>query len=125
MPRFVVLEHDHPELHWDLLLETGDVLRAWRLLTLPRADVWIPAAASFDHRKVYLDYEGPVSGNRGSVTRWDAGEYHLDREEPGRLLLNLEGRRLQGSAALEKDAEGDSWSFRFSPRPSERENSSD
>jgi len=27
---------------------------------------------------VYLDYEGPVGGGRGTVTRWDGGEYESD-----------------------------------------------
>src|SRR5437868_1093145 len=35
MPRFVVLEHDWPSLHWDFLLEAGEVLLAWRLLEEP------------------------------------------------------------------------------------------
>ena len=35
MPRFVILEHDHPRLHWDLMLQTGDALRTWRLASPP------------------------------------------------------------------------------------------
>ena len=35
MPRFVILEHDYPELHWDLMLETAGALRTWRLLRPP------------------------------------------------------------------------------------------
>ena len=31
MPRFVILEHDHPSLHWDFILEVGEVLWTWRL----------------------------------------------------------------------------------------------
>ena len=27
MPRYVILEHDHPVLHWDLMLEAGGVLQ--------------------------------------------------------------------------------------------------
>ena len=29
MPRFVILEHDHPEVHWDLMLEAGASLFAF------------------------------------------------------------------------------------------------
>src|SRR2546429_613448 len=36
MPRFVILEHDHPELHWDLMLEAGPVLRTWPLAAPPQ-----------------------------------------------------------------------------------------
>jgi hypothetical protein len=69
MPRFVILEHDHPELHWDFMLEAGAVLRTWRLAAPPALGQVVAAAASFDHRLLYLDYEGPVSGGRGTVRR--------------------------------------------------------
>src|SRR5947199_376784 len=58
MPRFVILEHDHPARHWDLLLESEGVLRAWRLPAPPQGDALVQA--NFDHRLFYLDYEGPV-----------------------------------------------------------------
>src|SRR6185437_4307487 len=61
MSRFVLLEHDHPELHWDLMLESGAVLRTWRLTAPPCGGEVITAMASFDHRALYLDYEGPIS----------------------------------------------------------------
>lgn len=75
MPRFVILAHDWPSPHFDLLLQVGDALKSWRLLADPRAAEWVPAEANADHRLAYLDYEGPVSGGRGSVVRIDAGEY--------------------------------------------------
>ena len=31
-----------------------------------------------DHRLAYLEYEGPVSGNRGVVRRIDSGKYEID-----------------------------------------------
>jgi hypothetical protein len=30
MPRYVILEHDWPERHWDFMLEAGDGPRSWR-----------------------------------------------------------------------------------------------
>src|SRR5204862_462785 len=72
MPRFVILEHDHPERHWDFMLEAGPVLRTWRLAKAPDATgIRIAAQPLGDHRALYLDYEGPLSGARGTVTRWD------------------------------------------------------
>ena len=35
MPRFVLLRHDHPELHWDLMFEAGAAL--WTTLSNPRS----------------------------------------------------------------------------------------
>ena len=71
--RFVVLKHDHPNLHWDLLIEFGDVLHSWRLCECPAAGRRISATRMPDHRYEYLDYEGPVSGNRGYVQRVHCG----------------------------------------------------
>jgi len=109
MPRFVILEHDHPHLHWDLMLEQEGVLRTWRLAA-PPGQPQTAAEPLVDHRLDYLGYEGPVSGNRGTVRRWDEGSYDVEEERPGWLLLWFEGRRLQGRAVLE--GSGITWSFR-------------
>jgi len=77
MPRFVVLQHDWPDLHWDLLLENGANLRTWRLAEFPHPRHPIPLVALPPHRSIYLDYEGPVSGNRGSVVRVLSGTYRI------------------------------------------------
>ena len=105
MPRFVILEHDHPQLHWDLLLEVGTVLRAWRLAAPPQAGVLVDAQQSFDHRPAYLEYEGPVSGGRGRVVRWDGGSFAWDTEEEGRLVVRLHGLRLSGLLVLQRRQE--------------------
>jgi len=110
MPRFVILEHDHPSLHWDLMLEAGDVLQTWRLANPPEVGSSpIDAMALGDHRIAYLEYEGPVSGNRGAVRRWDAGVFD---EEPDSLPLArkliLKGARLNRRVLLEQ-IEGASW----------------
>jgi hypothetical protein len=102
MPQFVLLEHDHPELHWDFMLESGDVLLTWRLDRIPAEADEIPATSLPDHRKAYLDYEGPVSGNRGSVVRIDRGDFELLESADGSLATRLMGMRLRGTARLQK-----------------------
>jgi hypothetical protein len=106
MPRFVVLEHDYPELHWDLMLEGDGVLRTWRLTSPPEPGEAIRAAASFDHRMLYLDYEGPISGGRGCVKRWDSGTFSLEADSGERLIVYFEGGRLHGRRSLQRQAEG-------------------
>jgi DNA polymerase Ligase (LigD) len=111
MPRFVILEHDHPKLHWDFMLETGEVLRTWRLAEAPvLAGATIPATTIGDHRRFYLDYEGPVSGGRGCVSRWDAGDYEDAVIEVDRVQVRLQGQRLRGAAVLERTSR-DEWRF--------------
>jgi hypothetical protein len=115
MPRFAILEHDHPHRHWDLLLESGDFLRSWRLDAEPQLGQTIRAEAIPDHRLLYLDYEGPVGGNRGRVKRWDNGLFTGSLEEEQRIALLLEGRRLQGAVTLEW-RQGPEWRVTFQPR---------
>ena len=50
MPRFAILTHDHPFLHWDLLLEDGESCRTWRLLLEPAAGIAVQAERIADHR---------------------------------------------------------------------------
>jgi hypothetical protein len=97
MPRFVILRHDHPVLHWDLMLEAGEILRTWRLVApLHPSGGPVEAAASFDHRRSYLDYEGPVSGGRGAVVREERGSFTLLHEQEGEVTVRLDGERLRG-----------------------------
>lgn len=100
MPRFVILTHDHPTLHWDFMLEMGATLRTWRLPSPPTPGCELAAEPLPDHRLMYLDYEGPVSGNRGSVQRWDAGEFKVIEDSTDRLVVHLSGRILVGEVEL-------------------------
>ncbi len=115
MPRFVILEHDHPELHWDFMLEDAGVLKTWRLLERPQPGTSVPGEMSFDHRLKYLDYEGPISGNRGSVIRWDGGTY--EGTLPSKFDLNqtieidLAGIHLRGPLVF-RSINGN-WHFEF------------
>lgn len=49
---------------------------------------------------MYLDYEGPVSGDRGTVIRWDVGAFEWVRDEPGGIEVQLSGRRLRGRVVV-------------------------
>ncbi len=113
MPRFVILEHDHPELHWDFMLENGDVLRTWRLAQVPhRAGERIRATAIGDHRPAYLDYEGEVSGGRGRVIRWDGGTYTDLTAQGERVQVRLQGEKLRGTVVLKRIG-GEEWRWVF------------
>lgn len=100
MPRFVILTHDWPFPHWDLMLEAGDVLKTWRLLQEPGPGREVSAEALADHRLAYLDYEGPVSGDRGSVTRWETGEFDWQPAGENELRLLLHGDRWKNVTVL-------------------------
>ena len=99
--RFVILEHDHPALHWDFMLEANGVLRTWRLPAVPAAGEMI-AEQIADHRLAYLDYEGPVSGARGTVKRWDHGTYRLESAGIDALDLVIFGDRLRACVNMNR-----------------------
>ena len=122
MPRFVVLRHEFPAgharaTHWDLMFQWGSSLRTWALDAEPLSQAQITARALADHRIEYLDYEGPVSDDRGMVARWDQGEYELNASQEHEFRARLRGRRLGCNMTLRKAAEGHFWTVSFSAEP--------
>jgi DNA polymerase Ligase (LigD) len=117
MPRFVLLEHRWEGIHWDLMLERGAVLSTWAfdVPVIPDAD--LPARALPDHRRIYLEYQGDVSGDRGTVRRIDEGTYIPMIWEDDRIHLQMEGSQLVGEAELRqvgiRSDGARSWVFRL------------
>lgn len=120
MPRFVILEHQWKGVHWDLMLERGEALRTWALDAPIRPGADLTARSLADHRRAYLDHEGPVSGGRGSVRRWDEGRYEVVAWGEDRVEVVLEGRQIRGVVEGRRSetgpAEGaEGWVFRLRP----------
>jgi hypothetical protein len=137
MPRFVLLYHECPAgyaraSHWDLMLEAGQSLRTWALLELPHgwsaaqsytaslfpscafasAESVVVAEPLGDHRLDYLEHEGPLSGERGRVTRIDAGNYETLNESPQCWKVELGAVRLRGGATLTAGTKkADKWTL--------------
>ncbi|MEM9657031.1 MAG: hypothetical protein AAF961_01600 [Planctomycetota bacterium] len=132
MPRFALLRHETPEhsqipSHWDLMIERDGTLATWRLCQLPYA--WHNAlaetsaqlgadanAASTDpiaaiqlpeHRIAYLDYEGPLTQERGSVLRCDQGECCWILDAAGVCSVMLRGEKLRGLVELRRATDDD------------------
>lgn len=77
--RYVILHHHGiADPHYDLMFETapGSPLRTWRA---PRWPLHTEDTLTRlpDHRRDYLDYQGPLSGDRGAVRRVQAGQHRL------------------------------------------------
>ncbi len=119
MPRFVILHHHTPPsytrpTHFDFMLEWGTALRTWALASEPVPQCLIEADALPDHRLAYLDYEGPISGDRGQVVRWERGDYRVLDESANELLVQLVGGALDGRARLTRDSQdAQRWRFLF------------
>lgn len=105
MARFVVLHHspgaglqrsETPHLDW--LFEVEGTLRAFA------TDIFDPLQATekeatrlADHRIMYLDFEGEISGGRGHVVQRLAGTYesHVDNSESFTARITWEHDREQ------------------------------
>lgn len=109
---FCVQKHAASHLHYDLRLEMQGVLKSW---AVPKGPSMNPADRRLamkveDHPLEYANFEGTIpEGNygAGTVELWDRGEYRpvggLPPEEQlaeGKLVFQLEGRRLRGEFAL-------------------------
>jgi hypothetical protein len=78
MLRFVILHHQSPMgEHWDVMLETDSALTTWSIPPQSATGLSFVCSATQlpEHRKHYLNYEGEITGNRGTVTQIDAGVY--------------------------------------------------
>jgi hypothetical protein len=116
MPDYVILHHQFPagsdrQSHWDLMFQLDDVLLTWAVEECPHPGLQTVARALDDHRLEYLDYSGPVSGNRGEVIPWDRGSYqgNLSRTDP--FSLHLQGDQCGGLLQMEP-AVGDEGTWR-------------
>lgn len=114
--RFVVLAHDEPAggLHFDLMIEQGGVLATWRCPIEPEGAAAGPLAIErlADHRLHYLTYEGPISGNRGTVRRHDEGTCTVLKHDDSDWLVEWVGRNLIGRFRLRRTRNSaQSWSL--------------
>ena len=116
MRAMVLLRHDLPcgDSHFDWLIDPGGGrgLIAFRLEQ--RFDLGnlpgFEADRLTDHRRRYLDFEGPISGGRGRVIRLTRGSLIVLAEQGHRL--GLVGTLGSWSGALVGcRGEGDAWRF--------------
>ncbi len=114
-----MLEHTLPDgtRHFDWLIESAepgpDATDEDRSLLAFRVGVRVddPSVGSFraealpDHRRLYLHYEGVISGDRGAVIRVAEGACRIARESADAIRVEVEfegarrvlvGRRLEG-----------------------------
>lgn len=97
-PRYVLLEHRWNGVHYDLMLEHQGWLRTWKMVEALRTGDQ-PVTALPRHRLAYLEYEGPVSGDRGTVRQVAAGTFEGHACEESEISVQLSGT-LQGTLRL-------------------------
>ena len=100
--RYVILHHTgFGEPHYDLMFETeaGSELKTFRLPHWPIRQATAIESLK-DHRRAYLEYEGPISGNRGEVRRVATGTMQIESFARGWTLVEL---------SLRLEREGKNW----------------
>lgn len=109
-PMFVIQKHRARQLHYDLRLEMGGVLKSWAVPQGPCLDPKVRRFAKLteDHPIEYGSFEGRIpEGNygAGNVIIWDTGTYVAlkDPEQglaDGEIKFRLSGHKLTGGWTL-------------------------
>jgi bifunctional non-homologous end joining protein LigD len=115
---FVVHRHEARQLHYDLRLEHGGVLKSW---AVPRGFSYDPAQKRLavrteDHPLAYEHFHGRIPAGQygaGTMTIWDRGHFALTKitewdaaMAAGELKILLFGRRLRGEWHLVRTQQG-------------------
>lgn len=113
--RFVLLRHEnHGVVHFDLMIEEGDTLATWQFgvsLALLASGGTLSCIRVAQHRPAYLDYEGPVTSGRGTVTRIQSGTCKLLSATIANWDFELHSSSGQGRFQLHHITEAN-WSLR-------------
>lgn len=93
-----MLEHDGALLTWALV----SLPQPWaEALGLPtRSSDEVEATGLPDHRIAYLEYEGAVSGGRGTVKRLAEGTFEWIERRETKLAWRFESGLLTGKATM-------------------------
>lgn len=116
--QYVILHHEGINApHYDLMFETrpGSELATWH------ADAWplVPGASLTrlkEHRRVYLEFEGELTGRRGRVMRVARGDCDLEIGEGAVWTVRL----LTGcppQTHILRPIVGDRWQLDRAPGP--------
>ena len=112
----VLLEHEAPGgRHYDWLLADPSCPEGelWTARVQHSSQEWARVRQWFiepigRHRRIYLEYEGPLSRGRGTVAQVDAGWFHAVLWTPRRAILDLHMRHFQGRVLLGRQC-ADRW----------------
>ena len=107
MPRFVIQYHKTDRSHYDLMLERGGELVTFSIyhpLDFESRDTY-PAVLKDPHPMEFLEYEGPLAKEGGSVTIWDSGTYAAGSWKKLDIRVKLHGRKIKGSFRIHCESE--------------------
>jgi len=97
--RFTISLHISEFTHYDLFMEKAEYLETWSLnanfLEEFQRGKTVTLEEKPPHRNIYLDYEGEISGNRGSLKIFDKGTYILKND-----IYIIKGSKIRGNLKI-------------------------
>ena len=120
--RFSIAKHEMPanssrHSHFDLFLESEGTLMTWELTSLLTSQNNQVVRRLANHRLVYLDFQGPLSDDRGTVKLVDTGSLEWVTLESERLIGRINGQTTDGKLTLTSEGSSinDVWNLTFEP----------
>ena len=96
--RFVIHKHTRgDDVHWDLMIECGEVLKTWRLDNPPEKLETEKTTATpiQDHDKKFLTYQGTVNNGTGTAEIVDEGTCTIESDDGKILHVAFTGKILK------------------------------
>ena len=102
---YVIQKHNASHLHYDLRLEMDGILKSWAIPKQPpeKQGVKRLAIQTEDHPVDYANFEGVIPKGlygAGAVEIWDRGTYTLEEKEEEKIIIVINGKRLNGRYCL-------------------------
>ncbi len=113
---YVIQKHAATHLHYDLRLEMDGVLKSWAVPKEPPLELGVKrlAVQVEDHPVEYATFEGTIAEGEygaGTVEIWDRGTYKLIDRKEDKLIVKINGQKLQGPYVLIRLKDKKNWLF--------------
>ena len=113
---YVIQKHAATQLHYDLRLELDGVLKSWAVPKDPPVSAGVRrlAVQVDDHPMDYADFEGVIPDGEygaGTVEIWDKGTFTLIDRKDDKLIVEIHGRKLNGTYVLVRFKGPQNWLF--------------
>ena len=99
--------------HYDFLIKKNDILQCWQFSSIANIEIGelIFCKKIFDHRLKYLNYQGPISNNRGKVQIIQNGFLEIIIQEDNLVRFRIDSELLNGNFEIRK-IQSEAWEFK-------------
>ena len=113
---YVIQKHTATHLHYDLRLEMDGTLKSWAMPKEPPTSAGVKRliVQVDDHPLDYANFEGAIPEGKygaGKVEIWDKGTYKVIDREEDKLVVEINGAKLEGAYVLVRFKGKKNWLF--------------